>query len=84
MLSRIKHTLESMTKTNIKCAQQNRNIPTISQDPYLNKQNEIMLNRRRMGELDTFKAFGYPLNELKKMYIRYLKTKLNEHDVKLI
>ncbi|MFW9964191.1 MAG: hypothetical protein ACFFCX_11540 [Candidatus Sifarchaeia archaeon] len=84
MLSRIEHTLESMAKADIKCAQQNRNIPSISQDPYLNKQNEIMLKRRRKGELEAFKAFGCPLNELKKMYIRYLKAKLNEYDVKLI
>jgi hypothetical protein len=43
-----------------------------------------MLKRRRKGELEAFKAFGYPLAELKQLYVRYLKTKFNEYDVKLI
>jgi len=84
MLCEIEHSLESMTNSDVKCAQQNRNIPSISQDPILNKQNEIMLKQKRKGELEAFKAFGYPLVELKKLYIRYLKTKSSEYDVKLI
>ena len=84
MLSGIEHSLESMTKSDVKCAQQNRNIPSICQDPILNKQNEVMLKKKRKGELEAFKAFGYPLAELKQLYVRYLKTKCIEHDVKLI
>ena len=84
MLSGIEHSLESMTKSDVKCAQQNRNIPSICQDPILNKQNETMLKKKRKGELEAFKAFGYPLAEQKQLYVRYLKTKSNEYDVKLI
>jgi DNA topoisomerase VI subunit A len=84
MLSKIDHSLESMTKSDIKCAQQNRNIPSISQDPILCKENEVMLKKKRKGELEAFKAFGYPLAELKQLYIRYLKTKASNWDVKLI
>jgi DNA topoisomerase VI subunit A len=84
MLSGIEHSLESMTKSDVTCAQQNRNIPSISQDPILSKQNEVMLKKRRKGELEAFKAFGYPLAELKQLYVRYLKTKSNDYDVKLI
>ncbi len=84
ILSGIEHSLESMTASDIKCAQQNRNIPSISQDPILNKQNEVMLKKKRKGELEAFKAFGYPLAELKQLYVRYLKTKANDFDVKLI
>jgi DNA topoisomerase VI subunit A len=84
ILSKIDHSLESMTKSDIKCAQQNRNIPSISQDPILSKENEVMLKKKRKGELEAFKAFGYPLAELKQLYIRYLKTKASNWDVKLI
>lgn len=84
LLSEIEHSLESMNNSDVKCAQQNRNIPSINLDPILNKQNETMLKKRRKGELEAFKAFGYPLADLKQLYIRYLKTKSNEYDVKLI
>ncbi|MFW9833483.1 MAG: hypothetical protein ACFFEK_05785 [Candidatus Thorarchaeota archaeon] len=84
MLSNIDHSLESMTKSDVICAQQNRNIPSISQDPILSKENEVMLKKKRKGELEAFKAFGYPLAELKQLYIRYLKTKASNWDVKLI
>jgi hypothetical protein len=73
-----------MNNSDVKCAQQNRSIPSIHLDPILNKQNETMLKKRRKGELEAFKAFGYPLADLKQLYIRYLKTKSNEYDVKLI
>jgi DNA topoisomerase VI subunit A len=84
ILSGIEHSLESMTASDVKCAQQNRNIPAISQDPLLNKQNSVMLKKRRKGELEAFKAFGYPLAELKQLYVKYLKTKSRDFDVKLI
>ncbi|MBY8997082.1 MAG: hypothetical protein KGD60_05075 [Candidatus Thorarchaeota archaeon] len=84
MLSGIEHSLESMSKSDVKCAQQNKNIPSICKDPILSEQNETMLKKRRKGELEAFKAFGYPLAELKQLYIRYLKAKSNEYDVKLI
>lgn len=84
MLSGIEHSLESMTKSDVMCAQQNRNIPSIGQDPILYKQNETMLKKKRKGELEAFKAFGYPLAELKQLYVKYLKTKSDDHDVKLI
>jgi DNA topoisomerase VI subunit A len=84
MLSGIEHSLESMTNSDVKCAQQNRNIPSIGQDSILRKQNETMLKKKRKGELEAFKAFGYPLAELKQLYVRYLKTKSRGLDVKLI
>jgi DNA topoisomerase VI subunit A len=84
MLSEIEHSLESMTKSDVKCAHQNRNIPAISQDRELNRQNEIMLKKKRKGELEAFKSFGLPLAELKGLYVNYLKTKATELDVKLI
>jgi DNA topoisomerase-6 subunit A len=84
MLLAIEHSLESMTKSDVKCAQQNRNIPAICQDDALNRQNETMLKRKKKGELEAFKSFGYPLAELKQLYTRYLKSKSKEYDVKLI
>ncbi|MFW9974852.1 MAG: hypothetical protein ACFFDQ_06290 [Candidatus Thorarchaeota archaeon] len=84
MLSDIEHSLEAMSKSDMTCAQQNRNIPSINQDSILCKQNEIMIKKKKKGELEAFKAFGYPLVELKKTYIRYLRTKSSEQDVKLI
>jgi DNA topoisomerase VI subunit A len=84
MLKDIEHSLEKMTKSDIKCAQQNRNIPAICQDDELKKQNEAMLKKKRKGELEAFKAFGLPLSELKKLYIKYLKQKADTFDVKLI
>ena len=84
LLVDIEHSLEAMTASDIKCAQQNRKIPSINQNPVLNLQNEAMLKKRKKGELEAFKSFGYPLSELKQLYIKYLKIKSNEHDVKLI
>jgi DNA topoisomerase VI subunit A len=84
LLVDIEHSLEAMTASDVKCAQQNKKIPSINQNPVLNRQNEAMLKKRRKGELEAFKSFGYPLSELKELYINYLKTKSNEHDVKLI
>jgi DNA topoisomerase VI subunit A len=84
MLAEIEHSLEPMTKSDLKCAQQNRNIPAISQDQLLGRQNEVMLKKRRKGELEAFKSFGLPLSELKGLYINYLKTKASDLDVKVI
>ncbi|MHA1770192.1 MAG: hypothetical protein ACTSYL_04710 [Candidatus Thorarchaeota archaeon] len=84
MLVDIEHSLEQMTKSDIKCAQQNRNIPAISQDKVLRRENERFLRERRKGELEAFKAFGLPLDELRKMYIQYLQTKASNFGVKLL
>ncbi|MHA2425199.1 MAG: hypothetical protein ACXAEF_10445 [Candidatus Thorarchaeota archaeon] len=84
MLHEIEHSLESMTKSDIRCAQQNRNIPAISQDEILKKENEAMLKKKRKGELEAFKSFGLPLVELKAKYRTYLTNKAAIHDVKLI
>ncbi|MBN2230643.1 MAG: hypothetical protein JW779_13725 [Candidatus Thorarchaeota archaeon] len=84
MLRDIEHSLESMTKADLKCAQQNKNIPAISQDSVLNRENDIMLKKKRKGELEAFKAFGFPLADLKELYIKYLKEKTSSFDVKLI
>jgi len=84
MLRDIEHSLEAMSKSDLKCAQQNRNIPAISEDPFLKRQNEVMLKQKRKGELEAFKAFGLPLADLKGMYIEYLRKKTSEVDVKLI
>lgn len=84
MLTDIEHSLESMTKSDVKCAQQNRNIPAISQDQHLSRQNEMMLKKKRKGELEAFKSFGLPLAQLKGLYINYLKSKASDMDVKVI
>ncbi len=83
VLNEIEHSLEAMTKSDLKCAQQNRNIPSINQDPILSRQNEIMLKKKRKGELEAFKAFGLPLAELKNLYVKYLKKKCADNNVKL-
>lgn len=84
MLTDIEHSLESMSKSDIKCAQQNRGIPAIGNNSELKKENEIMLKKKRKGELEAFKAFGLPLTELRKKYVSYIKTKSRKFDVKLI
>jgi DNA topoisomerase VI subunit A len=84
MLNGIKHSLESMSNSDIKCAKQNQNIPAISQDEFLRRENETMLQKRRKGELEAFKAFGLPLSDLKRLYMDYLSTKAADYDVKLI
>ncbi|MHA1907942.1 MAG: hypothetical protein ACW98Y_11650 [Candidatus Thorarchaeota archaeon] len=84
MLNEIEHSLETMTKSDIRCAQQNRNIPAICQDKILHKENDAMLKKKRKGELEAFKSFGLPLVELKAKYKSYLINKAARHDVKLI
>ncbi|TFG31050.1 hypothetical protein EU527_13465 [Candidatus Thorarchaeota archaeon] len=84
MLIEIEHSLEVMSKSDIKCAQQNRNIPSINEDQVLSRQNEVMLKKKRKGELESFKAFGLPLAELKELYVKYLKKRSADNDVKLI
>ena len=84
MLSGIEHSLESMSKSDIKCAQQNRNIPAINENTVLKRENEIMLKKKRKGELEAFKAFGLPLTELRSLYVSYIKKKARAFDVKLI
>lgn len=84
ILNGVEHSLEKMSKSDIKCAQQNRNIPAIGEDEELRKQNETMLRKKRKGELESFKAYGLPLTELKKLYARYLREKSSGFDVKLI
>ena len=83
-LVEIEHSLENMTKSDMKCAQQNRNIPAISENSQLKRENELMLKRKRKGELEAFKAFGLPLNQLKKLYMNYIRKKAGSFDVKLI
>ncbi len=84
MLREIEHSLESMSKSDINCAQQNRNIPAIGQDPFLRKENEIILKQKRKGELEAFKSFGLPLKQLRLKYKEYITSKAKELDVKLI
>jgi len=84
LLTEIEHSLESMTKSDLKCAEQNRSIPAISIDEILSKQNETMLRKKRKGELEAFKSFGLPLGDLKGLYLKYLRTKAAGLDVKVI
>lgn len=84
ILQGIEHSLEGMSASDVKCAKQNQNIPAISQDNILRKENDVLLKRKRKGELESFKAFGLPLSDLKQLYIRYLREKASVHDVKLI
>ncbi|TET11877.1 MAG: hypothetical protein E3J86_01690 [Candidatus Thorarchaeota archaeon] len=84
LLQGIEHSLETMSSSDIKCERQNQNIPAISQDETLRKENDVMLKKKRKGELEAFKAFGLPLSDLKQLYINYLKVKAAAYDVKLI
>ncbi len=84
MLRDVEHSLEKMSKSDIRCAKQNRSIPAIGEDPILTRENEEILKKRRKGELEAFKAFELPLRELKKMYIRYIKTKAAAFDINLM
>jgi len=83
-LNDIEHSLEAMTKSDIICAQQNRNIPAIGQDAFLRKENETMLKAKRKGELEAFKSFGLPLKLLREKYKEYIISKARNLDVKLI
>lgn len=84
ILRDIEHSLEFMSSSDIKCAHQNQSIPAISQDEMLKRENEVMLKKRRKGELEAFKAFGLPLNQLKATYMGYILAKAKAQDVKLI
>ena len=83
-LSDVVHSLENMTKSDIKCAKQNRNIPAINEDEILQTENEMLLKKRKKGELEAFKSFGTPLTELEGIYVDYIRTKSRAFDVKLI
>ncbi|MBD3407705.1 MAG: hypothetical protein GF411_16425 [Candidatus Lokiarchaeota archaeon] len=83
ILQDIEHTLEDMSKSDIKCAKQNQNIPAICEDPVLKKENETLLKKKRKGELEAFKAFGLPIAELRNTYMNYIATKASEYDIKL-
>ena len=84
MLNGIEHSLETMSSSDIKCGRQNQNIPAISQDEFLSKENDTMLKKKRKGELEAFKAIGLPLSDLKQLYVKYLRMKAATYDVKLI
>lgn len=84
VLKDIEHSLEMMSNSDIKCARQNQSIPAIAQDEMLIRENNTMLRKKRKGELEAFKAFGLPLNQLKTAYMRYIQTKARDYDVKLI
>ena len=43
-----------------------------------------MLKKKREGELEAFKSFGLPLNQLKTAYMKYIQSKARDYDVKLI
>ena len=82
-LREIEHSLEPMSKSDVLCAQQNKKIPAICEDPILDAENKKMLKERRKGELEAFKSFGLPLNELRTKYVDYIKTKGKMLDVNL-
>jgi DNA topoisomerase VI subunit A len=84
MLKEIEHSLEVMSNSDIKCARQNQSIPAICQDKMLIRENNTMLRKKRKGELEAFKAFGLPLNQLKTTYMKYIQAKARNNDVKLI
>jgi DNA topoisomerase VI subunit A len=84
MLKEIEHSLEVMSNSDIKCARQNQSIPAISQDKMLIRENSTMLRKKRKGELEAFKAFGLPLNQLKTTYMKYIQAKARNYDMKLI
>ncbi len=84
LLVEIEHSLEPMTKSDIRCAEQNRRIPAIAQNAQLRCENDRLLKKRRKGELEAFKAFGLPIRELRDKYVEYIREKARRCDVKLL
>ncbi len=84
LLASIEHTLEPMSKSDLRCARQNKGIPAIKENDILSHENDVLIKKRRKGELEAFKAFGMPLSELKEFYIQYIQEKARVYDVKLI
>jgi DNA topoisomerase VI subunit A len=82
-LKGIIHALEDLDDQDMKCAIQNRAVPAISQDELLNKENETIIEKKKKGELESFKAFGVSLKALKKKYIDYMTQKVQAAGVKL-
>jgi DNA topoisomerase VI subunit A len=82
-LKGIIHALEDLDDQDMKCAIQNRQVPAISQDDLLSKENEVMIEKKKKGELESFKAFGVSLKALKKKYIDYITLKIQAAGVKL-
>lgn len=83
LLKGISHALEDLDEQDLKCAVQNRQVPAISQDEFLQKENETLIEKKKKGELESFKAFGMSLKALKKKYLDYMTTKIQEAGVKL-
>jgi DNA topoisomerase VI subunit A len=83
LLKGISHALEDLDEQDVKCAVQNRQVPAISQDEFLQKENETLIEKKKKGELESFKAFGMSLKSLKKKYLDYMTTKIQEAGVKL-
>jgi hypothetical protein len=59
-------------------------IQAISQHEMLIRENNTILLKKRKVELEAFKAFGLPLNQLKTTYMEYIQAKSRNYDVKLI
>lgn len=83
LLKGINHALEDLDEQDLKCAIQNREVPAISQDEVLQKENEAIIEKKKKGELESFKAFGMSLKALKKKYLDYMTTKIQEAGVKI-
>jgi DNA topoisomerase VI subunit A len=83
LLKGISHALEDLDEQDLKCAIQNREVPAISQDEVLQKENEAIIEKKKKGELESFKAFGMSLKALKKKYLDYMTTKIQEAGVKI-
>nr|MDO8135196.1 hypothetical protein [Candidatus Njordarchaeum guaymaensis] len=83
LLKGITHALEDLDEQDLKCAIQNRDVPAIGQDEFLRKENEAIIERKKKGELESFKAFGVSLKALKKKYTDYIAQKISEAGVKL-
>jgi len=83
LLKGISHALEDLDEQDLKCAIQNRNVPAISQDEFLRGENENIIEKKKKGELESFKAFGVSLKALKKKYSDYITQKISEAGVKL-
>jgi DNA topoisomerase VI subunit A len=83
MLKGISHALEDLDEQDMKCAVQNRQVPAINQDEFLQKENETIIEKKKKGELESFKAFGMSLKALKKKYLDYMTTKIQQAGVKL-
>jgi DNA topoisomerase-6 subunit A len=72
-----KFALEPLTQMDYKAAEDNRHLPNL-QAPIWQKENSWFLEKKMKAELEIFKAMSPSAKDLKKLYVEYLSTKLED------